>query len=89
MSISIHHLLHRSEGYAARSVPRGLTGNKDCSGALQYWAWVDSRIGDCNPGHRIQESAVARRDDALASAERLLGLGAYAVEGAGGAAAAD
>lgn len=89
MSISIHQMLHRREDPASRPAPRGLTGNKDCSGALEYWAWVDSRIGDCDPGHRMQASAVARREDALASAERLLGLGAYAVEGPGGVAAAD
>lgn len=42
------------------------------------WAWIANRIGDCDPGQRMQESAVQRRNEALASAEQVMGLRQHA-----------
>lgn len=54
--------------------PAVVPGSRSNTEGMADWAWIANRIGDCDPGHRRQESAVQRRNDALASAEHLMSL---------------
>ncbi len=71
MSISVPHL---RDGHVASSLAGRLAGQRAPAEGMTDWAWIASRLGECEPGHRMQESAVRRRDEALASAERVMSL---------------
>ncbi len=74
MSIPMPHLPTRRDSDGVGPLAARLAGNRADAEGMADWEWIASRIADCDPGLRSQESAVRRRDEALASAERVMEL---------------
>ncbi len=75
MTRPITHLLPNRGGSGSTPIrPGSLVPHRRTAQSLADWAWINSRLGDCEPAHRAHEASVQRRDEALDSAAKVMRL---------------